>query len=620
MQHTTRDSSAPSQTLLSRQLAGIADTLARASRRRDEEVRRARGTSGVSAAAVNHIPAEMSAAPAQQHAVRGRGMLTPAVVWLRGGDGSGDGDGDADTPQERNEFERVSGDDPERDMMIRLLLARANGVELDVMKERMRRRSAAAEEAVSDEDPGREIDEFEALMLNGEEKDEEATEQADREQRLRRWEDGRRLALRVRARDWARRARTDFLLETHYAALFADPKDERAELARLEEQLFDYLVAQMRAQDARDVQAERARQRSAAARGDAGEKLETGAETGDAAVASFSGEMDGGLEVHAAALRGGAAGDGARGLDGVARRCGEGDGFLARGCGGDVGWAVEVERRGERMGVAKDGGWVDGEARVKAQKNEEHESMATEMETDNAQREASEAQREAHTTRIQPSAIHVRKDDTSPSSTEIAGTPADSKTERRRKIDEDFEELMAGMKGLCVGGAAGVGGARGGARTSGYAGDEELLRSAHATAAADGDLRAMLEELRTLSTAELRSSTAAPGRLDPETIPYAIALQLEDSGCEWEVVRGWTKYLFSSGLDSYAAQKEKEIAVARAEEALQKTIASAMEAETEHRLKTEEAKLQRRLVVSNLAAGADKSDIERQFRKHRNDM
>ncbi|KAF1929548.1 uncharacterized protein M421DRAFT_31736, partial [Didymella exigua CBS 183.55] len=67
-------------------------------------------------------------------------------------------------------------------------------------------------------------------------------------------------------------------------------------------------------------------------------------------------------------------------------------------------------------------------------------------------------------------------------------------------------------------------------------------------------------------------------------------------------------------LDNDEAQREKkEVAVAHTEEALQKTIASVMHVEVENRRKAEATKLQRRLVVSNLAAGADVDEMERLF-------
>ena len=73
-------------------------------------------------------------------------------------------------------------------------------------------------------------------------------------------------------------------------------------------------------------------------------------------------------------------------------------------------------------------------------------------------------------------------------------------------------------------------------------------------------------------------------------------------------------------MNSYVAQKDREAAVTKAEVALEKIIDSVMEVEEGFRRKEEQAKLYRRLVVSNLAAGADEEALERVFRKYRNDM
>ncbi|KAF2630781.1 hypothetical protein BU25DRAFT_483544 [Macroventuria anomochaeta] len=116
------------------------------------------------------------------------------------------------------------------------------------------------------------------------------------------------------------------------------------------------------------------------------------------------------------------------------------------------------------------------------------------------------------------------------------------------------------------------------------------------------------------------TKTVAATRLEPEVIPYIVALQLGHSNSQWEHVQGWTTCLYSSGLNSYEAQKGKEVAVAHAEDALNKIISSVMEVEEISRRKAEETKLQRRLIVSNLAAGADEEEIERQFWKHRYEM
>ena len=111
--------------------------------------------------------------------------------------------------------------------------------------------------------------------------------------------------------------------------------------------------------------------------------------------------------------------------------------------------------------------------------------------------------------------------------------------------------------------------------------------------------------------------TVAATRLELEIMPFIVALQLRRSNSQWEHVQGWTTCLYSAGLNSYEAQKGKERAVAHAEDTLNKIISSVMEVEEISRRKAEETKLQRRLIVSNLAAGADKEEMEHQFWKHR---
>lgn len=108
--------------------------------------------------------------------------------------------------------------------------------------------------------------------------------------------------------------------------------------------------------------------------------------------------------------------------------------------------------------------------------------------------------------------------------------------------------------------------------------------------------------------------------LDRKVIPYVVALQLEHSDIQWDRAQGWTTYLYSSCLDGYEAQRKKGIAVAHAEHGLKKIIDSVLRVEDESRSKAEETKLQRRLIVSNLAAGADAEEVERQFWKHGYEM
>ncbi|KAJ4321764.1 hypothetical protein N0V94_002731 [Neodidymelliopsis sp. IMI 364377] len=102
----------------------------------------------------------------------------------------------------------------------------------------------------------------------------------------------------------------------------------------------------------------------------------------------------------------------------------------------------------------------------------------------------------------------------------------------------------------------------------------------------------------------------------PVTISYAIALQLEHSACQWEYAQEWTRFLFSSGLDGYEAQQHQDLAVLRAENSLKRIVEDYIEVEQRIRQREEDTKLQRRLVVSNLAAGADEQALYELFRKY----
>jgi hypothetical protein len=106
----------------------------------------------------------------------------------------------------------------------------------------------------------------------------------------------------------------------------------------------------------------------------------------------------------------------------------------------------------------------------------------------------------------------------------------------------------------------------------------------------------------------------------PDTISYIIALQLEHSACQWEYAQEWTRFLHSSGPGGYEAQKHQDFTVLRAENSLKRVIEDYMEAEERIRQKKEDTKLQRRLVVSNLAAGADEQALYELFRKHYHQM
>ncbi|KAH4005146.1 hypothetical protein HBI13_024800 [Parastagonospora nodorum] len=105
--------------------------------------------------------------------------------------------------------------------------------------------------------------------------------------------------------------------------------------------------------------------------------------------------------------------------------------------------------------------------------------------------------------------------------------------------------------------------------------------------------------------------------LDKTLLPYTIALQLEIAGIPWEEIQGWTTYLFSEGLDGYKACQDKDAIVKRANEELDKTIAQVTE-ETKHYWGIQdEVRLPCRVIISNIAAGADVGDLQEFFRSFR---
>lgn len=145
-------------------------------------------------------------------------------------------------------------------------------------------------------------------------------------------------------------------------------------------------------------------------------------------------------------------------------------------------------------------------------------------------------------------------------------------------------------------------------------------------------LYARLEKLRqpfddnasfiSASTAFDKTETDTPALsdLDQEVVPYLVALILEDSNYRWEHAQAWTAHIFSSNFSQDASQAKQEIAVLRAETKLESIITSVLGAEQAARQLSQQTQLKRRLIVSNLAAAADKKEIERQFWAYRWDM
>lgn len=99
--------------------------------------------------------------------------------------------------------------------------------------------------------------------------------------------------------------------------------------------------------------------------------------------------------------------------------------------------------------------------------------------------------------------------------------------------------------------------------------------------------------------------------------PYIVALQFELAGLEWDKTRGWTTYLFSNGLDGHKACQEKEAIVQQATKELEMVIQQAMEEEMRYMSMDNKTRLSRRLVVSNIAAGAGEEDLREFFYGHK---
>lgn len=180
--------------------------------------------------------------------------------------------------------------------------------------------------------------------------------------------------------------------------------------------------------------------------------------------------------------------------------------------------------------------------------------------------------------------------------------------------------------------------------------DRTIQSSGGQLAEDDGDLEALRSRLTTMfSPSSDRSShdlarshtqlSRAPGAGDSNalraqddvhddsanglaqrSIPYAVALGLEITGCEWEVVKGWTTYMFSSGLEGHVAQQQKNAMVKRATEELEIIIQHTLKEELRYRELDDKERLPGRLIVSNLAADADEEELRWVFYKERFDM
>lgn len=759
MDRRSRASSA-AKSLLGRQLASIADTLARASKRRDEEVGRARGLARTAAGTAETASLENKVPVRGEDC--GRGRSTPIAVDLRGGGDDGEESDESCTPhleqgekaeavrQERKDFDKmVKGkgpDDPEREKMIEFLLAHSNLAKMNAKEEIIRARLEAEEEKVNGHERmiirEKEVDELREPMLKGE----EDMEREDEEARLRQWEEERRESLHVRAKNWARSMRSEFPMKTNYAALFKDPEAETAELARLEEELLEYLKNQMEAEDAKLLE-DTTTSKGPEDANEGNERVKPAESPGDSAMALSLDEQEDEHSVPAIPQRRGGdendhnaehdqkplatskeseeAQQEATALATAAeeeRRKKLRDDYKqmkhrVKAC--DIAREARVgrlqrrilrEKAGRTSGLASDEAFEHMRASaetedcewVEAMKQQRLEAFPIDAYSadgaDGTEEAMLEKSAEEELRRRKPKSEAERSYLLSPASPPKTTPPRYTESEFvSEDVGDDSSQSDTEMRGRMRGGHATPLDDNPGAllaklaslretihlpeaefNDTVYDGDDpsQMLaeldgpaRSTHATATASDDPRTLLEELLALSAPgpqELRSPTSEdfeedddddidalrarlerlrtsfgrdvtpipasvgldesraestiPHDLPSEAVPYAVALELELSGCEWAVVQGWTQCLFSSGLNSYEAQQDKEIAVAHAEEALQEIVGTVLEAEEEHQRKDEQTKLERRLIVSNLAAGADVEEMERQFWQYRYDM
>jgi len=117
------------------------------------------------------------------------------------------------------------------------------------------------------------------------------------------------------------------------------------------------------------------------------------------------------------------------------------------------------------------------------------------------------------------------------------------------------------------------------------------------------------------NTAETAWSECSP-RLPHPVIVRAIALIMESADCGWEIAKGWTTYLYSSGLHGHSAHLAKKATVTQAREEVAKIAQGMIAAELEDPREEAKERLSCRLLVSNLAADAEEDDIREFFLLH----
>ncbi|KAL1595826.1 hypothetical protein SLS60_009516 [Paraconiothyrium brasiliense] len=101
---------------------------------------------------------------------------------------------------------------------------------------------------------------------------------------------------------------------------------------------------------------------------------------------------------------------------------------------------------------------------------------------------------------------------------------------------------------------------------------------------------------------------------------YATALQLEKVGAKWEVAQGWTAYLFSAGASGYDAVRKKQQVVKKANAELDALIQQVLDEEAIYWANQEKDLLPRRLLLSNISAGADAEEVALFFSEFRYDI
>lgn len=109
-----------------------------------------------------------------------------------------------------------------------------------------------------------------------------------------------------------------------------------------------------------------------------------------------------------------------------------------------------------------------------------------------------------------------------------------------------------------------------------------------------------------------------------EELCQTIVLQLENGGVDWRRIQGWTEYLFSAGPSGHEAireaKRENDEAVRAAEEELDAIIKQVLEEEAAYSAEQEKKLVHCRLIVSNIAAGADVDEVALFFSEFKYDL